>query len=77
MIGVAATRFRTRLIVAVVVSAGVLLLVVANARLIYVATTSEPACVPHVQFGQGASAPGVYSAAQSACSPAQRRGDGR
>jgi hypothetical protein len=76
MIGPTA-RTRTRLLVAFVVSTGVALLVVANARLIHVAITSEPACVPHVQPGQNASKLKGYSAAQSACSPVQSRSDGQ
>lgn len=73
--GTTAARSRTRLIVGLAVCAGVLLLAIANAHLIYVATTSQPACVPHVQQGQGIPARGLYSAAESACSPSQRNGE--
>jgi len=67
--GIAAARSRVRLIVGLVVAVCALLFALANAHLVYVATTSEPGCVSHTRLGQGASAPGLYSAAQSACSP--------
>ena len=41
----------------------------ANAHLIYVATTSQPACVAHLKQGAGDAARGLFSAAQSSCSP--------
>jgi hypothetical protein len=66
---------RARAIAGLVIGVSTLLLVIANARLIYVATTSEPACVPHARLGEGAATPGHYSAAQSACSPVERGGD--
>jgi hypothetical protein len=47
------------------VTAGVLLLAGANAHLVYVAVTSQPACVPHLRSGET----GGFSAARSACSP--------
>jgi hypothetical protein len=67
--GTAATRSRIKLVVGLVVAACALLLAIANAHLLYVATRSEPGCVPHTRLGQGVSAAGSYSAAQSACSP--------
>jgi hypothetical protein len=54
------------------VGAGLLLLVVANSHLVYVATTSQPDCVTHVRRGETAS--GQYSAASSSCSPARSGG---
>jgi len=48
----------------------VLIFAAANAHLVLVATTSQPACVPHARLG--AAAAGSLSAAQSSCeSPAQ------
>jgi anti-sigma-K factor RskA len=41
----------------------------ANAHLIYVATRSQPACVAHVRQGDAAAERGQYAAAQSSCSP--------
>ena len=46
------------------------LVVAANAHLIYVATTSQPACVAHIR--QGAAERGRFSAAQSSCSPVKQ-----
>jgi hypothetical protein len=66
---------RTRLIVGLIAGIGVLLLLGANAHLVYVATMSQPACVPHVRLGQDPPAAGAYPAAQSACSPIRRNGD--
>lgn len=77
MAGATAGKSRARLIVGLAVAAGVLLLAIANAHLVYVATTSQPACVPHVRHGQGIPAHRLYSAAQSACSPAERNGDAK
>ena len=42
----------------------------ANVHLLYVATTSQPACVTHLKQGEGDSARGLFSAAESSCSPA-------
>jgi hypothetical protein len=41
----------------------------ANAHLICVATNSQPACVIHLQQGKGDAARGLFSAAESSCSP--------
>ena len=43
--------------------------VAANAHLIYVATTSQPACIRHLRQGEGDATRGLFSAAQSSCSP--------
>ncbi|HEY7842795.1 MAG TPA: hypothetical protein VID30_03835 [Bradyrhizobium sp.] len=48
------------------------LVVAANAHLIYVATTSQPACVAHIRQGEGAAERGRFSAAQSSCSPVKQ-----
>jgi hypothetical protein len=56
-----------------IAAAVVLLFAGANAHLIYVAVTSQPACIPHVRLGEPA-APS-FSAAQSACQAG--RNDGR
>jgi hypothetical protein len=46
------------------------IVVAANAHLVYVATTSQPACIAHVRQGEGDAARGLFSAAQSSCTPA-------
>jgi len=55
------------------VGAGLLLFIVANSHLVYVATTSQPDCVTHVRRGETATS-GQYSAASSSCSPARSGG---
>ena len=57
--------FKARILASLIVVAGVLLLVLANTHLVYVAVTSQPDCVPHVKsVGEG---PGSFRAATSAC----------
>ena len=51
------------------VGLALLLVAIANGHLVYVAITSEPACVAHVRQGEGTAQPGRFSAAQSSCSP--------
>lgn len=46
-----------------------LVFVAANAHLIYVAATSQPACLAHLKHGQGDAARGQFSAAVSSCAP--------
>ena len=43
--------------------------IAANALLIYVATMSQPACLTHLKQGEGDATRGLFSAAQSSCSP--------
>jgi hypothetical protein len=52
---------------------GVAAILAANAHLVYVATTSQPACVAHSRPGDGSAGRGVFSAAQSSCSPLKQR----
>ncbi len=49
------------------VAAGLLLVAGANAHLVYVAVTSQPACVAHLRAGEA----GGLSAARSACAPSR------
>jgi hypothetical protein len=60
---------RTKVAVSLSVSAGVLLVVLANVHLVYVATISQPDCVAHVRQGEGGLPHRPFSAAQSSCSP--------
>jgi hypothetical protein len=46
----------------------------ANAHFLYVAISSQPACVAHIRSGEGSVDRGVFSAAQSSCSP-QKSGE--
>lgn len=41
----------------------------ANAHLVYVAISSQPACVTHVRQGEGSADRGRFGAAESSCSP--------
>lgn len=43
--------------------------ITANAHLIYVATMSQPACLTHLKQGEGDATRGLFSAAESSCSP--------
>jgi len=54
----------TALVVAVILAA--------NAHLVYVATTSQPACLAHIRQGEGGAERGAFSAAQSSCSPVKQ-----
>ena len=58
-------RSRTRIVVWTAVAAGLLLLVAANAHLVYTALATQPACVAHLKAPDGA--PGTFRAARSAC----------
>lgn len=49
--------------------AGVLLLAVANAHLVYVAVVSQPECIAHIRRGDTSAGSGGFAAASSACSP--------
>ena len=61
------TTIRLWLLIVAVLAA---IIVAANAHLIYVANTSQPACVAHLTRGNGDATRGLFSAAQSSCSPA-------
>ncbi len=54
------------------IAAALALVLAANAHLVYVATTSQPACVTHIRQGEGAAGRGQFSAAQSSCSPVKQ-----
>ena len=49
----------------------VVLVLLANAHLLYVSVTSQPDCVAHLKQGDSAQA-GGFRAAQSSCSPGGR-----
>lgn len=51
------------------IGAGLLLVLLANSHLVYVAFVSQPDCVPHVRQGELGSEGGMFSAAKSACTP--------
>jgi hypothetical protein len=49
------------------VIACLLVVVAANAHLVYVATISQPDCIAHVRQGEGSGELGRFAAAQSSC----------
>jgi hypothetical protein len=59
---------KTAVRVWLLVACGVAALVAANAHLVYVASTSQPACVSHLR--DAGNEPGQFRAAKSSCSPA-------
>ncbi len=65
----ATRQVRTKAVLWVAIGAGLVLLLIANAHLVYVAVVSQPECVAHVRQGQGVSEPGRFSAARSSCTP--------
>ena len=48
---------------------GLLLFAAANAQLVYVAISSQPACVAHLRLGEKGNESGLFSAALSSCLP--------
>ncbi len=67
--GAAIVQFRTKAIIWAAICAGLLLLLIANAHLVYTAVMSQPDCVAHIRPGEGASQEGKFSAARSSCTP--------
>jgi len=53
----------------VMIGAGLLLVLIANSHLVYVAIVSQPECVAHLRQGEGAAERGKFSAASSSCIP--------
>ena len=62
-------QIRTKAVVWAAIGAGLLLLLIANAHLVYMAVVSQPDCVAHVRQGEGAAKDGKFSAARSSCTP--------
>lgn len=60
-----AARYKSRWLILALVAAGLLVFVLANAHLLYVAFQSQPDCVRHLK--EPASEGGQYRAAKSAC----------
>ena len=67
--GAAAKQSRTRTILWLAVGAGLLLVLIANSHLVYMAVVSQPDCVTHVRQGEGSAKDGKFSAARSSCTP--------
>jgi len=71
MISAATPKKRSTIkpVVKLLIGLGIVLLVGANAHLLYVAMTSQPDCVDHVRSGQANEQNTGFSAAKSSCSP--------
>jgi hypothetical protein len=67
--GAATGHFRTKAVVWAAIGAGLLLVLIANSHLVYMAVVSQPDCVAHIRQGEGASKDGKFSAARSSCTP--------
>jgi hypothetical protein len=65
----ATRRVRTKAALWGAVGAGLLLVLIANSHLVYVAIMSQPECVAHVRQGEGSAKDGRFSAARSSCTP--------
>ncbi|MGM4924978.1 hypothetical protein AB8A31_18905 [Tardiphaga sp. 804_B3_N1_9] len=51
------------------VAAALLLVLMANAHMVYVAFSSQPDCIDHVKRGTSVAEAGKFSAASSSCMP--------
>jgi hypothetical protein len=67
--GAAVRRVKAKPLLWVMIGAGVLLVLIANSHLVYMAIISQPECVAHVRQGEGAPKEGKFSAARSSCTP--------
>jgi hypothetical protein len=67
--GAATRQIRTRTVLWLAVGAALLLLLIANSHLVYVAVMSQPECVAHVRQGEGSAKDGRFSVARSSCTP--------
>jgi hypothetical protein len=67
--GAATKQARTRTILWLAIGTGLLLVLIANSHLVYLAVMSQPDCVAHVRQGEGSAKDGKFSAARSSCTP--------
>ena len=67
--GAATKQIRTKAVLWAAIGAGLLLILIANSHLVYVAIVSQPDCVAHVRQGEGSAKDGKFSAARSSCTP--------
>lgn len=58
---------RSRAFFLALAAAALAAILLANAHLIHVASTSQPGCVPHARADGTPRAPGVFGAARSSC----------
>jgi hypothetical protein len=62
-------RVKTKPLLWAAIGAGLLLVLIANSHLVYMAIISQPECVAHLRQGEGDPAQGKFSAARSSCTP--------
>ena len=67
--GAATRHYNTKAAVWLAIGAGLLLVLIANSHLVYVAVVSQPECVAHVRQGESSAKDGRFSAARSSCTP--------
>ena len=67
--GTATKQTRTTAILWLTIGTGLLLVLIANSHLVYMAVVSQPDCVAHVRQGEGSAKDGKFSAARSSCTP--------
>lgn len=57
----------SRPVVLLLAAAALTVIVLANAHLVYVASSSQPECVPHARANGAAAGAGVFGAAKPSC----------
>ena len=62
-------RQSSRFTLWLLIGAGLAVVLLANAHLVYSAVTSQPDCVAHIKRDLSASGHGNFSAAKSSCTP--------
>ena len=67
--GAATVRFSAKALIWAAICCGLLLVLMANAHLVYTAVVSQPDCVAHLRQGEGDAKDGKFSAARSSCTP--------
>jgi hypothetical protein len=68
-VGAAMKQIRTKSVVWAAVGVALLLVLIANSHLVYMAIVSQPECVAHARQGEGDPKQGNFSAARSSCTP--------
>lgn len=58
---------RSRLLYVTLTITALAAVLLANAHLVYIASTSQPDCVAHTRGDANGKAPGVFGAAKSSC----------
>jgi len=67
--GAAVRQLKTKAGLWAAIGGALLLVLIANSHLVYMAIMSQPECVAHVRQGEGALKEGKFSAATSSCTP--------